>query len=287
MSLGLSASIAGAFFQALNYTATQRCQEKAHYSTTQILLATQVAMGVILALPFLFLGVWDYLVPSDLIALVRANAPYAAGQFLVIIAIKKSGASIVSPLLTLKIPTLAVIAVVSGQGYPSSHQLAAIAVILLLAYLLSRRAGALDLWPAVLIVVACIGYAFSDMEITKLSKRFADLPLLHQVMVTVCVNYVFCAIVSLPVLIVMKAPMRVIYDARWIGVTWVVAVFFLLIGFNVAGVLEANVAQSLRGVFTILISLVLVRRLKVSGGDGAFKILLSIGMTAAVFLYFS
>ncbi|WP_319529606.1 hypothetical protein [uncultured Cohaesibacter sp.] len=287
MSLGLSASIAGAFFQALNYTATQRCQEKAHYSATQMLLATQVAMGVIVAFPSLLLGVWDYLTPEDLMALVRINAPYAVAQYLIIIAIRKSDASIVSPMLTLKIPTLAVIAIVMGQGYPSSHEFVAIAIILLIAYLLSRRAGTLDLWPAVLIVVACIGYAFSDMEITKLSKRFADLPLLHQVMVTVCVNYVFCAIVSLPVLIVMKAPMRVIYDARWIGVTWVVAVFFLLIGFNVAGVLEANVAQSLRGVFTILISLVLVRRLKVSGGDGAFKILLSIGMTAAVFLYFS
>ena len=248
MPLGLSASIGGAFFQALNYTATQRCQEKAHYSATQILLATQVAMGVILVLPFLFLGVWDYLVPSDLMALVRANAPYAAAQFLIIIAIKKSGASIVSPLLTLKIPTLTVIAVISGQGYPSSHQLAAIAVILLLAYLLSRRAGTLDLWPAVLVVVACVGYALSDMEITRLSKRFADLPVLHQVAVTVSVNYIFCAIVALPFLIMSGSPMRVVYDARWIGVTWVVGAFLLLIGFNVAGVLEANVAQSLRGV---------------------------------------
>ena len=57
MFLGLSASLLGAFFQALNYIATQRCQQIGLYRSTQILLATQVSMAFIVLIPFCVLRV--------------------------------------------------------------------------------------------------------------------------------------------------------------------------------------------------------------------------------------
>ncbi|WP_319413332.1 hypothetical protein [uncultured Cohaesibacter sp.] len=286
MSLGLSVSLLGAFFQALNYVATQRCQQASAYRSTQILIATQVSMAFIVLVPFLAMRGWQYLAPEDLISLVKINAPYAVAQFFVILAIRKSDASIVSPMLTLKIPTLTVMAVVMGQGLPSSHQLLATALILLLAYALSRRSGSLDLWPALFVIVASVGYALSDTAMTHFSTRFLDLSLFHRVALLISVNYIFCGIVSAPGLCMTKAPLRIVYDARWIGLTWVIAVYLLVVGFITTGVLKANVAQSMRGVFGILIAMVLARSLRASSKDWSFKIAISVAMTAAVFLYF-
>nr|WP_319388787.1 hypothetical protein [uncultured Cohaesibacter sp.] len=286
MSLGLSASLLGAFFLALNYVATQRCQQVWSYRSTRMLLATQVSMALLLLIPFLLLRVWRYLELQDLVSLIRINAPYAVAQYFIILAIRKSDASVISPMLTLKIPTLTIMAIFMGQGMPSSHQLLAMALIILLAYALSRRSGRLDLWPALFVVVASVGYALSDIEITHFSKRFLGLAIPHQVALTVSVNYIFCGLVAVPMLFFMKVPVRIVYDTRWIGLTWVIAVYLLVIGFSSTGVLEANVAQSLRGVFGILIAMALARKLPGSSTDWGFKILISIGMTGAVVLYF-
>ena len=286
MFLGLSASLLGAFFQALNYIATQRFQQIGLYRSTQILLATQVSMAFIVLIPFCVLRVWQYLELSDLISLMRINIPYAVGQLFVILAIRKSDASVISPMLTLKIPTLTVIAIIMGQGLPSLHQLLAIALILLLAYVLSRQSGRLDLWPALLVVISSVGYALSDIEITTFSKRFLGASIPLQVALTISVNYIFCGIVAAPALFLTRAPMRIVYDARWVGVSWVIAVYLLVIGFSSTGVLEANVAQSMRGVFGILIGMVMAKNLSASQSTWGGKMLIAIGMTAAVFLYF-
>ena len=287
MSFGLSASLLGAFFQALNYIATQRCQQARPYRSTQILLATQVSMAFIVLIPFLVMRVWTYLEPRDLISLVRINAPYAVGQFFVILAIRKSDASVISPMLTLKIPTLTVITVIMGQGVPSSHQLLAIALILLMAYALSRQSGRLDLWPALLVIISSVGYALSDIEMTHFSKRFLGASIPFQVALTVSLNYIFCGLISAPALFLTRAPLRIVYDAKWIGLTWVIAVYLLVIGFSSTGVLKANVAQSMRGVFGILIAMFLARNITGNKKEWLFKIIISIGMTAAVFLYFT
>ncbi|PLW75349.1 hypothetical protein [Cohaesibacter celericrescens] len=287
MSIGIAASVVGAFFQALNYAVTQKCQQTGNYRTSQILLATHVAMGVVSIVLFILLRAWQYLDYRDLKALLWINVPYAAAQLFLIIAIQKSGASIVSPLLALKIPTVAALTLLRGGSAPQGHQLIAIVAILTLAAMLSRRSGKLEIAPALLLVGASLGYALSDIEITHFSKQFLGQPIPIQVAITVAINYLFCGVIAVICMAAVKQPLRSAYDAKWIGLTWMLAVYLLVVGFSWSGVLEANVAQSLRGVFGILISMIWLRHAAKGSGDWAFKAIVAVGMTISVYFYFA
>lgn len=244
-------------------------------------------MGLIAAIPFLLLQAWQYIEPADFFALVRINLPYAVAQLLIAIAIQKSDVSIVSPLLALKIPTITILMVLMGQSMPETHQLAAISAILIMAFVLSRRSGKLDVWPAFLVVGASLGYALSDIEITSFSKKLLGHSALMQVAITIAINYVFCGAFAAVWMVIARQPARLAYEARWVALSWFVAVTLLLAGFSLSGVLEANVAQSLRGVFGILISMLFLSKLATGQGDWQFKMVVAIGMTIAVFFYFS
>ncbi|WP_157967822.1 hypothetical protein [Cohaesibacter intestini] len=286
MSIGLAASLSGAFFQATNYAFTQKCQQTSGYSSAQILLASHAAMGLIAALPFIGLNAWRYLDPSHFVALIWINLPYAIAQLLIAIAIQKSDVSIVSPLLALKIPTITILMSFMGQPMPAWHQLVAIVAILLMAYLLSRRAGRLDVLPACLVIGASLGYAQSDIEITRYTQDFVGLSALMQVALTVSINYVFCGFFAGLGMLSGCQPLSLVYAARWVALSWFVAVCLLLVGFRLSGVLEANVAQSLRGVFGILLSMLFLNKIVKGQGDWHFKLLMGTGMTIAVFFYF-
>ncbi|RQW62020.1 EamA family transporter [Vibrio viridaestus] len=285
---GIIASFIGAFFQALNYFVTQVSQRGHNYSATQILIAIHICMAVILAFPLIFLGYWQYFSFSDYELLLRANIPYLLGQFLLFSAIRISDSSIVSPLLVLKIPAIALVSIFIFHSELSTIQWLSIAIIIYLAYSISSTSGKLDIKPALFVLGASICYGFSDIGITEYTKLYPQLSVTESTMVTVTINYFFCGVVMLIVAPMFKVPLSAAYHMKWSAVTWIVGVVLLVIGFKISGVLEANVIQSLRGVLGVLISFVALRiPLNKENGVWMTKFKLSLLMVGGVGLFYS
>ncbi|MDV7105144.1 EamA family transporter [Vibrio sp. TH_r3] len=260
MLLGVFSSFLGAFFQALNYILTQNCQQKNGIDGVKLLVAVHVGIGLLALIPTVVLGYWQ-LVTLDLIwDFVLINFPYLVAQYLLIIAIRYSDASIVSPLLALKIPVLAIISVLFYQAGFSTIQWMTIGIILAIAWYFSMLSGSINIKPLLLIFGASVGYSLSDMAITNLSHKLLDGSPVEQSFATICVNYLACGVMSIPLIRPMKVTIATVYHARWVALAWFFAVIFLILGFNISGVVSGNIVQSLRGVIGVIFAYVLFRK---------------------------
>lgn len=253
------ASFMGAVFQATNYFVTQRSQRGHNYNTVQILIATHMGMGLVLLIPLLGLSYWRYFSFNDIGIIIQTNLPYLIAQFLLFSAIKLSDSSVVSPLLVLKIPALACISILLFDKQLEPLQWGAIAIIVYLAYSISTLSGKLEIKPALLIMGACICYGISDLGITAYTKNLGDLPLQERIFIAITINYMLCAIVMLPFVRLCKVPLKAIGHLKWSAITWLVAVALLVVGFSLSGVVEANVAQSTRGVIAVFMGYTAIR----------------------------
>ncbi|MCE0495229.1 EamA family transporter [Vibrio salinus] len=252
--IGITASLIGAFFQALNYFITQVSQRGHQYNAKQIIIATHLAMGLILLIPLITLGYWKYFEVEDIYLLIQANLPYLIGQLLLIFAIKISDTSVVSPLLVLKVPTLAFVSLILFEKHLSIQQWASMGLIVYLAYRMSTMSGKLDVKPGLLIIGACICYGFSDLGITAYTLQLKGTSGIERTIISITINYLFCAICLLPFVPVFKVPVTGIYHMKWAAITWIIAATLLVTGFALSGVVEANVAQSTRGVWGVFLS---------------------------------
>jgi len=252
--IGIIASLVGAFFQALNYFVTQVSQRGHQYNSKQIIIATHLAMGLFLLIPLITLRYWTYFEIDDLGLLIKANLPYLIGQLLLIVAIKVSDTSVASPLLVLKVPTLAFVSLILFNQHLSILQWGSMGLIVYLAYSMSTLSGKLDIKPALLIVGASICYGFSDLGITAYTLQLKGISGLERTVVSVTINYLFCAICLLPFTPVFKVPLKAVYHMKLAALTWIIAAILLVTGFAMSGVVEANVAQSTRGVWGVFFS---------------------------------
>lgn len=285
--IGIIVSLIGAFFQALNYYVTQRSQLGHNYNPRQIIIATHLAMGLILLVPLFLFNYWHYFSSDDLGLLMRVNVPYLLGQLLLVMAIRISDTSVVSPLLVLKVPTLALVSIVLFDRHLSMIQWSSIGLIVYLAYSMSCLSGKLDIKPAALIIGASICYGFSDLGITEYSSRFEGMMMAERTLISVMVNYLFCAACMLPLVPVFNVPLRAIGHMKWAAVTWLIAVMLLVSGYSLSGVIEANVAQSTRGVMGVFISYFALRLSANSDKKVWYqKIRIALSMVVGVVLFY-
>jgi drug/metabolite transporter (DMT)-like permease len=205
------------------------------------------------------LSYWRYFSFNDIGIIIQTNLPYLIAQFLLFSAIKMSDSSVVSPLLVLKIPALACISILLFDKQLEPLQWGAIAIIVYLAYSISTLSGKLEIKPVLLIMGACICYGISDLGITSYTKNLGDLPLQDRIFIAITINYMICALVMLPFVRLFKVPLKAIGHMKWSAITWLVAVALLVVGFSLSGVVEANVAQSTRGVIAVFIGYVAIR----------------------------
>ncbi|MGY2574240.1 hypothetical protein [Vibrio sp. C8] len=85
----------------------------------------------------------------------------------------------------------------------------------------------------------------------------------------------------------MKVSFKMVYQTKWVALAWFVAVIFLIIGFNISGVVSGNVVQSLRGVIGVLLAyLFFSSQMKQPAPIWCKKLTASIGMFVAVVLFY-
>ncbi|WCE31780.1 hypothetical protein [Vibrio sp. SCSIO 43137] len=287
MLIGVLASFLGATFQALNYALTQSCQQKYSIDGVKLLVAVHVCMGFLALVPTVLFGYWQLFELDLAWDFFKINAPYLLGQYLLINAIRLSDASIASPLLALKIPVLAAISILFFDAEFTAMQGISIGLILALGWYFSAMSGKINLTPLLLILSASLFYSLSDMAITELSHNLIQASPIEQSFVTICLNYTVCGLFSILFMKPMKVSFRMTYQAKWVGLAWFVAVIFLIIGFNISGVVSGNVVQSLRGVIGVMIAFLFFRH-QVNQPVSIWykKLIAAAGMVASVALFY-
>ncbi|WP_194436636.1 hypothetical protein [Vibrio fluminensis] len=260
MILGVVASFFGAFLQAINYVVTQRCQKKYLIDGVKLLVAIHIFMGIVALSMSIAFELFKFLPADSIWLFLKVNIPYLTAQYFLLSAIKQSDASIVSPLLALKVPVLALLALAGGQYNFSANQILSIVLIVMLAFCFSALSGRLLLKPLCYIFFASIGYSFSDVAITEFSHQLPfDLPI-YQAFATICLNYSFCGLLALLFIRPFDVSLSDVWCSKWVALTWFVAVMFLILGFNLSGVVSGNIVQTLRGVIGVVIAFFLFRK---------------------------
>lgn len=292
--MGILLGLLAAFFQSLSYLCSRQFLEKHQGKSLKLLLISHILMGVVslLILPFL----WDAVVPaffSYVLPLFCCALFYFTGQTMFVLALKRTEASRLSPLLGLKVCFIALISVsFLGAGYSPLQWFAIFATV---------AAGALLNWtgkapPAksvVFILVTCLCYSLSDINI-KLLVNTLDLESMYRgTMLAVCMTYCLCGLLCVPVMIVTykKSDKSLVLDALPFAITWYLSMFALFSCFGMISVLLGNIVQSTRGIISILVALAVARmgyvhlERRIPGHVFARRIFAAILMLLAIVLF--
>lgn len=281
-----------AFWQAANYAFTKDAQEKFSLRGVRLLIAVHAFMGIIMLVPFVLLKHYQYLSPESLWRAFLFIAPYLMGQYFSNRAIALSDSSIVSPLLTMKIPIMALMAFFMIDQRFSPHQFLAIGMIMGLGFFFSSLSGKLRLGPLVCVICCCSSYCYSDLNMVlfmqHLDHSFGVTSRFDQILILSTWEFVFCFLPALPLFAIRRMNLhpRQIWQAKWIAIAWLVSSLGFVACFNLTGVVEGNIIQSLRSVIGVLIAYLFYRRYIKDPGTFRKKLFITAGMFTAVVIYY-
>ncbi len=189
--------------------------------------------------------------------LFGAAITYMFAQYSLYQAINHSVASRVSPLLGLKTLVLAVMGVSLFEESYNLLQWAAVGLCAVCAVWLSGSGGKINKAALIWILVACVGYALSDISILHLMQHFSSLALSDAALLSVSLCYLLCGAFCL-----LFWP-RIRNYRQLIGsipaaISWFSAMLFLFACFAEIGVVFGGIVQSSRGLISIMLAVILV-----------------------------
>ena len=253
MLSGIALGLAAALFQSFASLFSRRFVGRFEGGTLRLLAIAHLYMGAV-SLPLAIL-----LSPAQLPPLGRYGPPvllstfaYLFGQACFLLALRRTQASRVAPLLGLKILMLALISRLAlGERFVLAQWVAVILSIVA-AWLLNESGGRLRWQSVVWVLLACFGYCLSDLGIRQLVEQFMHLGLAHAALFSTCLCYALCGALSLALV----GALRPLPAAMWLSaapfaVAWFTAMLFLFGCFGSIGVVFGNIVQSTRGIFSI------------------------------------
>lgn len=187
--------------------------------------------------------------------MVGTSVFYLGGQVGLFLALKRTTASRVSPLLGLKLVVLAGLAVVLLGDSLAGMQWLAVGLAVAAAFTLNYTGGATPGAAVLAVLLACSGYAGSDLCIRLMIEGMAPVHPLHAAVFGLGLTYLLCGL--------LVAPLLPWYGARtaraWGAVmpyswTWLLSMALLFTCFAAAGVVLGNILQTSRGLISILIA---------------------------------
>jgi drug/metabolite transporter (DMT)-like permease len=261
MILGVLLGLGAATSQSLSYIFSRTFSAKHEKSTLPLLAMSHIMMGVMagVLVPFF----WPERFPPAgvyLRPLLGASFYYLAGQAGLFLALKRTVASRIAPLLGLKILILALIAVAwYGQVFTVA-QWGAVLMSVSAAFLLNRSGGSIPWQSLAWILFTCFGYVLSDLEIKNMMDAFSYMGLFNATIFCTSASYVLCGAASLGLLpFLEQKDWRTWAGAAPFSLAWFLAMFFLYGCFAVIGVVFGNIVQSTRGVISIFLGMGIAR----------------------------
>ncbi len=258
---GILLGLGAALCQSLSYVFSGLFVRTFRRSPHVLLVLAHLAMGVVsavalpLVLPEVLPPLADFAGP-----LLGGVAFYLVGQTGLLMALRHTDASRVSPLLGLKLPILAGISVLFLGAHYAPVQWLALGACLLAALILNgsgRRIAPSSLgW----ILLACFSYCLSDLNIRGLVGRLQEtgLPLGRAAVVGGFLSYTLCGVIAMALLpTVPWRERRLWLYAAPFAAAWLGAMLLLFACLGAVGVVFGNIIQSTRGLMSILIGLLI------------------------------
>ena len=256
MLAGILLGLGSAVCHSLCYLFTRLFILKRHQGVLRLLTLGHIAMGLIsaAALPILW--------PSSAPPLARYAVPvvlstvfYFLGQFGLFVALRRSDASRVSPLLTVKLAIIAVVSIAFLDRTVTVWQWLAVMMAIAAALVLNYTGGRLGLGALLGVTVACLGYAGSDLSIGWLvtSLERAGIARQEAVLFAVALCYALAGGIGL---LMLPVTARHVERADWayvlpFSLSWLAAMVCLFGAFATVGVIYGGILQSTRGLLSI------------------------------------
>ena len=258
---GVFLGLGAAFCQSLSYVFSRLFLSQFPRRSFTLLALAHVIMGALALciLPFVIpqsLPNWKELAPP----LLGASVCYLCGQTCLFMALRYAEPSRVSPLLGIKIVVLALVTTVFMQSNYTFLQWTAVGLSVTAALML-RQSGSRIPWDSMAwVLAACVGYAFSDINIRLLVQRFSYLPLSRAALVSACLSYLLCLFFTCPLLLFSPRPgLRMWGYAIPFALAWFTAMLFLFACFGSIGVVFGNIVQSSRGLLSVVMGSLLAK----------------------------
>ena len=236
-------------------------------------------------------GFWHRMPP-----VIGALFFYSIAQIIMFVAQRKVDASLLVPLLGLKLPMLLLLNIVLFHSYFTWLQVLAVALTVLAAFLLNRTSREITPGALGLVLLSCLLFSLSDTCLQReIDLLQAELGFSAALAAAHCtfLNYLLAGVVGVAILAFNRhiRTRRTLLHSLPYGVFWIVSIVFLNLCFAILGTVNGNIIQSTRGIFAILFAPILAAcgltylERKVSWGITIRRLAAACLMVAAIFLY--
>jgi len=254
--LGIILGLCAATSNSIAYLLSRAFLQKHHQSHFHLLAISHLILGVV------SVGLAAYLWPENMPPVSDYGLPllgtalfYLAAQICFFLALKKTEASRLSPMLGCKIIILALLSVAFLDKSFNYLQWTAILFSFIAAILLTGAGSRVPLIAVALISATCLGYCLSDINIGKLIPSFKpEMGLIPASMFSTTLYFIVCGIVSLVMLIFLKTPPAMFKDAIPFSILWYTAMLCLFGCFGTVGIVYGNILQSTRGIISVVLA---------------------------------
>jgi drug/metabolite transporter (DMT)-like permease len=299
--IGILLALAAALAQSTSYILSRVFVVGRSDGSNQLLIISHILQG--LAGVPLVVFLW----PDDMPAASRYAWPlagdavfYMIGQAGLFFALRHTQASRVAPLLSMKVVLLAIFAAVFLHEPIAPLQWLAVLMAVAAAFVLNYTGGGIGRLAILGVSLAVIGYSLSDtcikVFLEVITPAFGDAsqvgPRLRASMLGVGLAYVICGCVAVTLLPwAGSRNWRTWAAAVPFSATWLLSMFLLYGSFATAGIVLANIVQSSRGIWSVVLGAVLASwgllHLESHVGRGVFvrRLGATVLMCAAIALY--
>lgn len=260
MIFGIAVGIFSALLQASSYVFSTLFLKR-HHSSTLLLTYSQVILGVV-SFPFLlitFPKVPHELWPTISKILVFWVIAFLVAQFAFFRAQTTIEPSRISSLLGLKIPLLAFFSFCTGD-WLAPGQWIAVGLVTAAAFCLNWSGGCLSVKGLLWLSITLIGYAYCDITETQAILVVADSgqSLFFAAATIIFLFYTVLGLAAFPLLFRQRFSREVAKDALPYAGAWYISQIALFYCYGVLGPVFGNVIQASRGIFSILLGLIII-----------------------------
>ncbi len=251
MITGILYGLVAAFLQSCSYVFSRHFVVR-HADPIHLLIYSQIIMGVLAAIVLPFAapaGLFthhEYVIP-----VILSGAGYLLGQGSFFMTIRELEASRASSLLGVKLVVLALINLLVFGVVISAFQWLAV-VLCVVAAVMMNFSGVKMSWKGVLwLLLTCIGYSFSDIYGRNAVFCIAGNASFVSAVTSTALCYVMLGVIALPGIFFIRKSGPAFLAAVPFAICWFGAVLLLFSCFALLGVVFGNIVQSLRGLISI------------------------------------
>ena len=257
LALGILSGLLTAFMQSFSYLGGRRFLAR-YGNARQLLIASLVICGAAAwILAIFFLDTTKIFSWKMLGLLIMSNGGFVAGQWGFFNAQKHIESSRIASLLGLKVLVVMFLSIVMLRAQFTLWQYTAIVLAAVAAMLMNWSKGRLELGGMGFLLMALVGYAFSDMGIQMVVAYLeCSSPIIGGLSGYV-LTYGTMGIGALLLMKPLKVSWKMVAGALPQGVCWTISMWGLYVCFGLIGAAFGNVIQASRGVVSLVLGIVL------------------------------